>query len=402
MTAVIALLDLDGVLIRPGGYRAAVEATLQYYIDCMGLKCNPPDSRVMSLFEALGVTSEWDMAPICLAVILDRAAERIGQPLPPLDLSGVLEWVRQHSVEPFSIEYVQAVQDLDRYLTLSVLPGEALLAHFKDGQRVSCFPRLAHQPFVQELFTHTSDPYQADVTSILQQYVLGSENYQRSYDQPPTLQVDSVLVKNDRPLLEADLGACLADLWRAERLHLASFTARPSLPPRDVQESPRGYSPEAEMALGLVGLSDIPLIGYGRLQTLARRRGISPDILMKPAPVQSLAAIYAAWTRREWPALQWAYDLVEAIQRGEPVQNDSGHAAPLPAEIQLHVFEDTVGGMVAGQQAAVILQKIGFQVDLRCWGISAHADKISALASAGATVYPDVNQAMRVAFAGLL
>ncbi len=36
MTRVL-LLDIDGVLVRPGGYRAALHATLNYFVNLMGL-----------------------------------------------------------------------------------------------------------------------------------------------------------------------------------------------------------------------------------------------------------------------------------------------------------------------------------------------------------------------------
>ena len=36
MTSVL-LLDIDGVLVKPGGYRAALHATLNYFVNLMGL-----------------------------------------------------------------------------------------------------------------------------------------------------------------------------------------------------------------------------------------------------------------------------------------------------------------------------------------------------------------------------
>ena len=59
----IVLLDIDGVLVHPGGYRAALRATVNHFIE-------PPlviPEEVLTDLENRGISSEWDMAPLLLA-----------------------------------------------------------------------------------------------------------------------------------------------------------------------------------------------------------------------------------------------------------------------------------------------------------------------------------------------
>ena len=62
MTKII-LLDIDGVLVHPGGYRAALRATVHRFID--------PDFQIqedlLTSMEKRGIASEWDMSPLIIA-----------------------------------------------------------------------------------------------------------------------------------------------------------------------------------------------------------------------------------------------------------------------------------------------------------------------------------------------
>lgn len=64
----IFLFDIDGVLVEPAGYRAAVHATLRHFLAPAGIPaCLLPDDEILQDFEASGLTSEWDMVPVRLA-----------------------------------------------------------------------------------------------------------------------------------------------------------------------------------------------------------------------------------------------------------------------------------------------------------------------------------------------
>ena len=62
MTRII-LLDVDGVLVQPDGYRAALRATFNHFIEPhLDLQ-----EETLTNLEKRGITSEWDMLPLLLA-----------------------------------------------------------------------------------------------------------------------------------------------------------------------------------------------------------------------------------------------------------------------------------------------------------------------------------------------
>ena len=68
----IHLFDMDSVLLHPGGYRAALIATITHFASALGLEDVAPTFEEIEAFESVGITSEWDMAPICVAAISSR------------------------------------------------------------------------------------------------------------------------------------------------------------------------------------------------------------------------------------------------------------------------------------------------------------------------------------------
>jgi hypothetical protein len=144
-----------------------------------------------------------------------------------------------------------------------------------------------------------------------------------------------------------------------------------------VDDSHFGYAPEAEIALDLVGLADIPLIAFGKLEYLAAKRGLDAGVLIKPSPVHALAATAAALTGDEWAGLQSAGDW---RQTGKL----DGVFANLPREFELFVVEDTMGGIRSTQAAGEILRNNGFDVTTHTIGLtSGSASKIEAFNQSG-------------------
>ena len=71
----ILLLDIDGVLVQPAGYRMATEATCQYFLEKGGITNSISYTEIYSLFEAQRVTSEWDMVPLTLLMVFNAISE---------------------------------------------------------------------------------------------------------------------------------------------------------------------------------------------------------------------------------------------------------------------------------------------------------------------------------------
>jgi hypothetical protein len=145
--------------------------------------------------------------------------------------------------------------------------------------------------------------------------------------------------------------------------HITAFTARPSHPPREVSDSTPGYAPEAELALELVEMKSVPLIAFGKLEYIARQHGLDPAALVKPSPFQALAGVLAAWTGEELSALQAAHDWHVSGELNSCFNS-------LPKVFELIVVEDTMGGVHSVRAAGGILQKAGFDVTVKTYGLT--------------------------------
>ncbi|MBK9780263.1 MAG: hypothetical protein IPP55_09460 [Anaerolineales bacterium] len=75
-------------------------------------------------------------------------------------------------------------------------------------------------------------------------------------------EAQSLLLTHDTANISAEIRERLRHEWNS----ISGFTARPSKPPREWDGSHRGYAPEAEPGLELVGLAEIPLMSYGKLE----------------------------------------------------------------------------------------------------------------------------------------
>lgn len=390
----IFLFDVDGVLLHPLGYRAATADTLRYFCRQMNLPDILPGEPVIALFESLGITCEWDHVPLGLAVILNAAAQ--GTPLPAHTLPEAIKWITAHNGSSVAADFSPLVEYLPRYL----IPGEALsdslAIAFQKGDALDLFPFLSSALLI-ELFSNTRNVVQSQTTSVFQAHVLGPQVYASVYNHLPPVNTPSYLDRFDHSLLAENSRQRLVEALKSGYVHLAALTARYSLPPlADVNRL--AYSPEAETALRLVGLESIPLVGYGSVNYLAEQVGFIGERLLKPVPVQALAAAAAAFGNPLWDALQWSYQLVAGGAGYLDLPRLDGHGQqlplPLPGELELHVFEDSPIGILACLAAVEILKVHHIQVDLHAWGIAVHPAKVAALQTLGASVLPDVNLAI--------
>jgi hypothetical protein len=231
----------------------------------------------------------------------------------------------------------------------------------------------------RNLLTETRNVHKSHTMRIFQHFTLGSKQFTETYKLPAEFETGSFLLMHDMSNINAEIRAKLCQLNH----HLAAFTSRPSRPPCEIRESTLGYAPEAELALELAGLSDIPLIAFGKLEYLASQYGLDPATLVKPSPVQALAAVLAAWTDEEWPALQAANQWLKTGSL-------NGRFDQLPKTFELIVVEDTMGGIHSVRSAGEILKKAGLDVTVRALGLtSGNSAKASAFEHAGVQSFPD-------------
>lgn len=391
MNPVIWLFDIDGVLVQPGGYRAAVRETVNHFTRQMGLGDFAPSDEVYAIFESQGITCEWDMVPITLAFILEAASARIGHGFDTLE--SAFDALRQHDLSMLAVDYAPTLRALGSIVQPGVAPADSLLALVEEGQGLSFFPRLAGKGVLRELFTHTRRPAVSRTTHVFETFVLGHEVYYQALGLPVEVHSEPLLETLDRPLLLPETREQVREWIAQGRLHAAAYTARPSSAVEVFSEPLAVCLPEAEAALRLVGFEDLPLIGSGHMGELSVRLGEPEDRLTKPAPYHALAASASAWTGDRGAALVWVAKVFRAFERGEAMPAES----PLPDRLHLHVFEDSPTGMMGGKSAVKLLNTMGIEAQVHLWGVTTHPEKAQALENQGAAVFPDINTAIREA-----
>ena len=357
----VILLDIDGVLVHHGGYRAALHATLNHFASLMGLThFDFPEEKLAEL-EKRGIFSEWDMVPLLLATLWnDILAHRPGLFL-PADLSSAAAEIGRNINGYIPRELI--IPEFE--FIAGQYPAEAALQH-------GCFPFIPMDLRVN-ILSQSRNIKLSQTMRLFQHYSLGSRVFSETYELPAEVETESLLHTHDRSNINDEIRAKLLQ----PNIHLAGLTARPSAPPREVDDSHFGYAPEAEIALELVGLANIPLIAFGKLEYLAAQRGFDAGMLIKPSPVHALAATAAALTGDEWAGLQSAGDW---FQTGEL----NGVFADLPRAFELFVVEDTLGGIRSTQAAGEAFRHAGFDVTVHTIGLtSGSASKIEAFSQAG-------------------
>jgi hypothetical protein len=393
MSRTVFLFDVDGVLVEPHGYRLSTKATIDFFAGRMGLSGMYPGEDTIALLESISMTSEWDMVPICLAAILDAIQAQAPDLFLPADLFAACDAIRACPalVRPPRVDYPRLVGILGpEYRPGMVYSGLALQlnrsAPAAGKQRP--FPHLGDSPLLETLLAD-SRALETPTTRIFQHFSLGSQVFAQSYHLQPEFESISYLQTYDRPILNADLRDELLRRWKAGSLDLAIYTLRACRPRQGNGRIHLAYGQEAELVVESVGLAGLPLIGYGEVAAAADRLGVLPDSLCKPSPVHALGAILAALTRQEQASLLAAESLIR-----------SGEAADfpvLPEELEIHVFEDSPGSVRSVCHAGELLARLGGRVRVHPWGIATNPAKVAALQDAGATIFPDVNQALQKA-----
>ncbi|MBK7450695.1 MAG: hypothetical protein IPJ47_15280 [Anaerolineales bacterium] len=340
----IILLDIDGVLVQPGGYRAALRATVKRFIGDYVIEEELPVSM-----EKRGISSEWDMSPLIIAAYWEDVLSR--QPMENLSDDPVLAG-----------EQIQRQRKVEEPKHLSIPAFELM-----DGQypvdaayEQECFSSIPSE-LRKNLMTESRNVYKSQTFRTFQNFTLGSKTFEATYQLPADAkrEAQSLLLTEDK----ANISAEVRERLRHERNSISGFTARPSKPPREWDGSHRGYAPEAELGLELAGLADIPLMSFGKLEFIAAQHGLNPATLMKPAPFHALAGILAAWTGDELAALNAAYEWHTSGKL-------NGKFSELPKSFELYVIEDTMGGVRATRAAGDILREAGFEVSVHTLGLT--------------------------------
>ncbi len=368
----VILLDIDGVLVHHGGYRAALHATLNHFASLMGLSHFDFPEEKLSELERRGIFSEWDMVPLLLATLWNDILSHRPNLNLSVDLSSAAVEIG-HNINGYMPREL-VIPEFE--LMAGLYPAEAALQN-------GCFPFIPID-LRTNLLSQSRNVNFSQTMRLFQHYSLGSRVFSQTYELPAEVETESFLLTHDRSNINDTIRARL----RQTNIHLAALTARPSAPPREVDDSHFGYAPEAELALEFVGLADIPLIGFGKLEYLASQRGLDAGALIKPSPVHALAATIAAFTGNEWAGLKSAGDWYKTGQL-------KGVFAELPPAFELYVVEDTLGGIRSTQATGEILRQAGFDVTVHALGLtSGSVSKVEAFRRAGIRYYKNWEELM--------
>ncbi|MDR3577166.1 MAG: hypothetical protein P4L50_25170 [Anaerolineaceae bacterium] len=405
MVKTVVLFDLDGVLIKAGGYRAAFHASMDYFLSIMGLNSETgPQEHDLVIFETYGVTAEWDMLPISLAILFEYCCTIFNEDVRLFNLEQAMEWVKGHQKVNLSVDYEGAIHKLAPHYWTTSMPAESVLCACQNGLGGLLFPHLSRQPLLGQLLSNTRSAADSLTTRILQNYQLGDVIFEQAFQVPAEVKTKSVLQMHDRALLSKTNRLNLQNLFDQKQIYLAYLTLRPSYPPPELGMDGFGYSPEAELALEKIGLDNVPLMAYGRMQYLAGQLQIPAASLVKPYPYQALAGIKAAVDGKELMALEWTgtiYKMMHADTGGiKFVEPDNSEIVQLD-DLDIHIFEDMPVGIQSTRKAAEMLSGFGIKVSLTAWGIAYDPIMEAVLSSQGAQVYGDINQAIQE-FLGLI
>lgn len=385
MTLTICLFDVDGVLIYPRGYKEALRATVDHIACQMGLPDMAPTYEDIAVFEASGITNEWDSAPMCVGALLADALGRfpaLGRPT----LAETLEAIQAAQISPARPDYQAWARRVLAATPDGEQPTKTILALLQQALNPTYHALLS--AFLPQVWT--LDSY---TTRVFQHHTLGSAQYAESTGTPADFETPSTLLDHDLPVLSVEIRGRLRQAYQDGRVRYTIYTARPSAPPRDLPaDAPIPntmlYPPEGDLAAQQVGLADAPLIAGGRMGWLAARHGKTPTAFLKPSPVQALAAIGAALTGEETTALEAAVGLAE-----DGVPGDSfDQLADQPSQVV--VFEDSVGGILAARRAVDLLAAHGLPVTVEAVGIATEAAKREALGPHVTRLADDINEAL--------
>jgi hypothetical protein len=392
---VILLLDIDGVLVQPGGYRAALRATMQYFLDQMGLSDRfLPSEEEISILEAMGITAEFDMLPIMLATLVDRMLDLYGKRMQFDSIKMFLDWARSIQWDRLDFNYAPTFYEAGNYQGKGEPVVETIYKSYSTLNGCQLFPNISGDDLFHELFCNTRIIEKCWINRIFQNFCLGFDLFARLNPTLPVFSSPSYLEKYDQCQISTETRNYILEGCSKQRTHICIITARNCSPPKELDSLDISFTPEAEAALRVCGITGIPMIGYGSLKYQSVLLGVHPEKLLKPSPFQALAGIAAACSGNLTASLDWASEMFSI---GNSNQLRTSLAFDLPKSIHIHIFEDSPIGIHSVREAVTILNKSKFEASYSSWGISIDNTKIQALRHVGAQVFPDINHAIRSA-----
>jgi hypothetical protein len=386
------LFDLDGVLIHPGGYREALRRTVSHFSREMGNPDRTLEEYAIEAFEAQGITCEWDIAGICAAADV-FAVWRANPDLHlPSDLPRAFRILQKDTLQRPESDYAGWARRVGALGSEAPSTSAAKLFRQEAGHTGADTDRVGEfNGLIDVLLGHPREFARSPAMRYFQQFTLGSRLYADLYHVPPDVETTSLLAELDRPTISAAAREKILAMHRQKRIRSAIITARPCRP-RGAVDDPTEFPPEAEIAVQVIGLEELPLVGAGQMLWLAKRHGQESDAYLKPNPVHSLAALALALGAGESDGLEAARALVEEGKLLPPLDALKQETA------DIMVFEDSPTGVLATQSAVDLLNRKGLNIRVSFLGVAAGSEKRATLQSLGADVMNSTEHALAKAW----
>jgi hypothetical protein len=406
----VLLFDVDGVLVEPNAYKAAILATLEILCKQVGLRnwqdVLPSDDDIAHL-ESCGIHDVWDMTNIMFSAILERITfhltgteaheKNLSDRLEGLD--NIAERLAVFQKTPLVIQrpdYIEVGNELLKRHPMH--PPDALL-QIVEGRIRKQFAATSLMYSLLEIhkafLLGTRSAYESYGTGLFQNVLLGKETFEKTYKLIGEYNGEALLRTADKPLISPQSVQTVHELNKWRDCKVGIYTARPSSPPHlDAGDEDVGFSPEAEMAAELCGLQDIPLVGMGMMEWLAKRHNTRTEDLTKPNTTHALSAVAAAiYQQSGAEVLEAAYSVDKMGENARDIL--FGELAERP--IKVYVFEDTISGINPMLALAKKLQGHGITMSVQPMGIAQQKSKHQALQMVCQHVFGNVDFGLRFA-----
>lgn len=367
MAKKIILFDMDGVLLKSGGYRKALRASVRRTAVALGAPNVDLSEQQISQFEALHITNEWDSLAICAALLLVEVWKKN----PAARLNGA-------SASPHLLLIESSL--FDRFLSSIPLQG-SFPGEFAYEWIIRGHPWIdeEQQQHLKKILFHCRDIYQSPTLPAHQESVLGSDLYYKTYGLEPQTKSDGFLFTDDIPILSSENHDKFCEWLSKAENYAGIMTNRPS-------RSPKGHisPPEAEIGVNLIKFDDLPVLATGLLTWYAREKCDYQSIsFLKPHPVHTLGLLQMILGNKDVSAVDLAVAAWKQI--GNTEDWDFYHGS------KIWVFEDSVNGLQSVHSACNILNQLGIEVESVLIGVTTDPIKRNAMTGIADTIVSSIN-----------
>ena len=158
----VYLFDIDAVLLHPGGYRAALHATLRHFAQQLGLSAPLLTAEQVEVFEAHSIISEWDISAICMAAVVLEALLAAPALAVPATLPAALAALRKHGALQPDISPALLARSTSAALRPGEYAAQAAARVLASDVRVAADARSAALcALLDHILLHTRDPQQS-------------------------------------------------------------------------------------------------------------------------------------------------------------------------------------------------------------------------------------------------